>query len=182
MKIYTKTGDAGITSLLGGTRVPKHHLRIDSYGTIDELNAHIGLVMAYDIEASHQQTLKHIQNNLFVLGSLLAAEPGASKMELPVIAEADVEALEESIDKMNTMIPELKHFILPGGNAVIAYCHIARCVCRRAERKVVRLSEDSEVEKIIIVYLNRLSDYLFVLARCIGYEKQIPEQIWTTRV
>jgi cob(I)alamin adenosyltransferase len=182
MKIYTKTGDKGLTSLIGGTRVPKHHLRIESYGTVDELNAYIGLIADYELTAADKETLKQIQNCLFVIGSSLAADPERSQMTLPDLTDADVVLLEQEIDRMNGVLPELRHFILPGGNQTISACHIARCVCRRAERVTVHLAEESSVDEKIVVYLNRLSDYLFVLARMVGYTNQIPENKWVTRL
>ena len=182
MKIYTKTGDKGYTSLIGGTRVPKHHLRIESYGTVDELNSYIGMIRDQDIAAYDKQVLKEIQDRLFTIGSSLASDPERSKMIIPDLHEADIELLEKEIDNMNEQLPELRHFILPGGNNAISFCHIARCVCRRAERLAVHLSEESKVDEKVNVYLNRLSDYLFVLARKIGSEQNIAENQWIPRV
>jgi len=182
MKIYTKTGDKGYTSLIGGTRVPKHHLRIESYGTVDELNSYIGLIRDQDIDAHDKQILKEIQDRLFTIGSSLASDPERSKMVIPDLHDADIELLEKEMDAMNEKLPELRHFILPGGNNAISFCHIARCVCRRAERLVVNLSADSTVEEKVNIYLNRLSDYLFVLARKIGNEQNVPENQWIPRV
>jgi cob(I)alamin adenosyltransferase len=181
MKIYTKTGDKGFTSLIGGSRVPKYHLRIDSYGTVDELNAYMGLIADQQIAQGYKDVLKEIQNRLFTIGAMLAAEPGESRMQLPGLADADITLLEQEMDTMNALLPELKHFILPGGNNTISFCHVARCVCRRAERLVVQLAEESAVNEKIVVYLNRLSDYLFVLARKIGYDEQVPENKWQPR-
>ena len=182
MKIYTKTGDKGYTSLIGGTRVPKHHLRIESYGTVDELNSYIGLIRDQDIDAHDKQILKEIQDRLFTIGSSLASDPERSKMVIPDLHDADIELLEKEMDAMNEKLPELRHFILPGGNNAISFCHIARCVCRRAERLAVNLSAESTVEEKVNIYLNRLSDYLFVLARKIGNEQNIPENQWIPRV
>lgn len=182
MKIYTKTGDKGYTSLIGGTRVPKHHLRIESYGTVDELNSYIGLIRDQDIDAHDKQILKEIQDRLFTIGSSLASDPERSKMIIPDLHEADIELLEKEMDAMNEKLPELRHFILPGGNNAISFCHIARCVCRRAERLTVNLSAESTVEEKVNIYLNRLSDYLFVLARKIGNDQNIPENQWIPRV
>lgn len=182
MKIYTKTGDKGQTSLIGGTRVPKYHLRIESYGTVDELNSYVGLIMCQDIEAHHQQVLKEIQDRLFTVGASLAADPEKSKMKIPDLHETDIALLENEIDTMNTVLPELKHFVLPGGNTVVSYCHIARCVCRRAERLTVELAESSFVEPKVSIYLNRLSDYLFVLSRKLNFDFKIDENIWIPRV
>jgi cob(I)alamin adenosyltransferase len=182
MKIYTKTGDKGYTSLIGGTRVPKHHLRIESYGTVDELNSYIGLIRDQGIASHDQQVLKEIQDRLFTIGSSLASDPERSKMIIPDLHEADIELLEKEMDLMNEQLPELRHFILPGGNNAISFCHIARCVCRRAERLSVHLAEESTVDAKVNVYLNRLSDYLFTLARKIGNEQKVPENQWIPRV
>ena len=182
MKIYTKTGDKGYTSLIGGTRVPKHHLRIESYGTVDELNSYIGLIRDQDIAAHDKQMLKEIQDRLFTIGSSLASDPEKSKMVIPDLHEADIELLEKEMDAMNENLPQLRHFILPGGNNAISFCHIARCVCRRAERLSVHLSEQSQVEGKVNIYLNRLSDYLFTLARKIGNDNKISENQWIPRV
>jgi cob(I)alamin adenosyltransferase len=182
MKIYTKTGDKGYTSLIGGTRVPKHHLRIESYGTVDELNSCIGLIRDQAIATHDKQVLKEIQDRLFTIGSSLASDPEKSKMIIPDLHEADIELLEKEMDAMNEELPELRHFILPGGNNAISFCHIARCVCRRAERLSVHLSEESKVDEKVNIYLNRLSDYLFTLARKIGYADKIPENQWIPRV
>jgi cob(I)alamin adenosyltransferase len=182
MKIYTKTGDKGFTSLIGGTRVPKHHLRIESYGTIDELNSYIGLIRDQDIASNDKNFLKEIQDRLFTIGSSLAADPEKSKMVIPDLYAEDIEALEQEMDRINTQLPELKHFILPGGSTTVSYCHLARCVCRRAERLVVHLAEESAVDDKIIVYLNRLSDYLFTLARKIANDNKIPENQWIPRL
>jgi cob(I)alamin adenosyltransferase len=182
MKIYTKTGDKGFTSLIGGTRVPKHHLRIESYGTVDELNSYIGLIRDQEITGHDKQLLKEIQDRLFTIGSSLAADPEKSKMIIPDLHHADIELLEQEMDNMNKTLPELKHFILPGGSTVISYCHIARCVCRRAERLTVHLAEESTVDNKVIIYLNRLSDYLFTLGRKLGNEHNIPENQWIPRL
>lgn len=182
MKIYTKTGDKGYTSLIGGTRVPKHHLRIESYGTVDELNSYIGLIRDQDIAAHDKQMLKEVQDRLFTIGSSLASDPEKSKMIIPDLHEADIELLEKEMDAINEQLPELRHFILPGGNNAISFCHIARCVCRRAERLSVHLAEESRVDEKVNIYLNRLSDYLFTLARKIGNDNSIPENEWVPRV
>jgi cob(I)alamin adenosyltransferase len=182
MKIYTKTGDKGFTSLIGGTRVAKHHIRIESYGTVDELNSHIGLIGDQDIAAPDKQILKQIQDRLFTIGSSLASDPERSKMIIPDLHPADIEMLENEMDRMNEHLPELKHFILPGGSNAISYCHIARCVCRRAERITVHLAEESFVDEKVNIYLNRLSDYLFILARKIANDYKIPENKWIPRI
>ena len=182
MKIYTKTGDKGETSLIGGTRVPKHHMRIEAYGTIDELNSWIGLIRDQQINDHSVKDLLEIQDRLFTLGSLLAADPEKSRMKLPEIKNEDITFLEKQIDMMNEAIPELKSFILPGGHTTVSYCHIARCVCRRSERLVVQLNEVSPVDGKIIIYINRLSDYLFTLARFLGHEMHVEETPWNPRV
>lgn len=182
MKIYTKTGDKGYTSLIGGTRVPKHHLRIESYGTVDELNSYIGLIRDQEITQHDKDLLKEIQDRLFTIGSSLAADPEKSRMVIPDLHMEDIGLLEEEMDKINETLPELKHFILPGGNTTISYCHLARCVCRRAERLTVHLAEESVVDEKVNIYLNRLSDYLFTLARKIGNEQKIPENQWIPRI
>ena len=182
MKIYTKTGDKGQTSLIGGTRVPKYHVRIDSYGTVDELNSYIGLIMCQEIEAHHQTILKEIQDRLFTIGSSLASDPDRSKMKIPDLLESDITLLEIEMDAMNDVLPVLTHFILPGGNTVVSYCHLARCVCRRAERLTVQLAEESFVDSNITIYLNRLSDYLFVLARKLNSDKGTLENVWLPRM
>jgi len=181
MKIYTKTGDKGLTSLIGGTRVPKHHIRIESYGTVDELNSYIGLIADQDITWHDKEILKQIQDRLFTIGSSLAADPEKSKMVIPDLHQEDVELLEKEMDDMNLQLPELRHFILPGGSNTVSYCHIARCVCRRAERIVVHLAEESAVDEKVNIYLNRLSDYLFTLARKVGHENNVPENKWMPR-
>jgi cob(I)alamin adenosyltransferase len=182
MKIYTKTGDKGFTSLIGGTRVPKHHLRIESYGTVDELNSYVGLIRDQDIAVHDKQVLKEIQDRLFTIGSSLASDPEKSRMVIPDLHTTDIELLEKEMDLMNESLPELRHFILPGGNNAISFCHIARCVCRRAERLSVHLSEKDSVDEKVNIYLNRLSDYLFVLARKIGNEHKVAENQWIPRV
>ncbi|KQM69621.1 cob(I)yrinic acid a c-diamide adenosyltransferase [Pedobacter sp. Leaf216] len=182
MKIYTKTGDKGQTSLIGGTRVPKYHLRIEAYGTVDELNSYIGLIMCQDIELHDQQLLKEIQDRLFTVGASLAADPEKSKMKIPDLHDHDITLLENEMDLINETLPDLKHFVLPGGNTVVSYCHIARCVCRRAERLTVELAENSFVDEHVTVYLNRLSDYLFVLARKLTMYYKTEENIWIPRV
>ena len=182
MKIYTKTGDKGYTSLIGGTRVPKHHLRIESYGTVDELNSYIGLIRDQDISVYDKDLLKQIQDRLFTIGSSLAADPEKSRMVIPDLHPSDIELLEKEMDRMNETLPELRHFILPGGSNAISYCHIARCVCRRAERLSVHLAEESTVDGKVNIYLNRLSDYLFTLARMIGHQNKVPENQWIPRL
>lgn len=181
MKIYTKTGDKGDTSLLGGARVSKANLRIHAYGTIDELNAHIGLVRDQEINKDRVNLLHQVQNNLFSIGSILAAQPGKDIHYLPEIEKEDVLMLEKEIDGMNEKLPAMKNFILPGGHQAVSFCHIARCVCRRAEREIVNLGNQEPVQEIIIIYINRLSDYLFVLSRMMANELGIEEIIWKGR-
>jgi|SRR5690606_12220508 len=181
MKIYTKQGDKGQTSLIGGIRVPKFHLRIEAYGTVDELNAYIGLIASQKLRENIPVVLKEIQDRLFTIGASLAADPEKSKMKIPDLYIEDVELLEKEIDKMNEALPPLKHFILPGGDNSVSFCHLARCVCRRAERFTVQLAESSFVDEKVIIYLNRLSDYLFVLSRKVAFDNQIEEFIWVPR-
>ncbi|HYV91892.1 MAG TPA: cob(I)yrinic acid a,c-diamide adenosyltransferase [Chitinophagales bacterium] len=182
MKIYTRKGDNGTTQLIGGTRVPKHHLRIEAYGTIDELNSWMGLLRDSLNDEHPKLVLKEIQDRLFTIGSLLASDPESSRMKVPDLHEHDVELLEKEIDTMQEVLPELKTFVLPGGNAVNAMCHIARCVCRRSERLAVQLSEAEKAEPLILKYLNRLSDYLFVLARKISFDARSEELPWKPRL
>jgi cob(I)alamin adenosyltransferase len=182
MKIYTKNGDKGTTSLIGGTRVPKHSLRIESYGTVDELNSYVGLIRDQDIDKIYKTQLLEIQDRLFTIGSSLAADPEKSKMKLPDLIESDVQFLEDKMDEMDEQLPELKFFILPGGNTTVSYCHLARCVCRRAERITTNLDEHEFVAPIVMQYLNRLSDYLFVLGRKIAFDLGAEEQAWRPRI
>jgi len=178
-KIYTKTGDKGETSLLGGTRVPKYHDRIEAYGTLDELNSYIGLLRDQDIDIRHKEILLRIQDRLFTAESLLAADPAKEpEYALPKIHDEDILLLEREIDNMNIELPPLISFILPGGHAAVSHAHIARCICRRAERLTIRLSTSSPVDLIIIRYLNRLSDFLFVLARRLAKDLNATETIW----
>lgn len=182
-KIYTKTGDQGKTSLIGGTKVPKSHIRIDSYGTVDELNSYIGLISDYLTDDATRKLLKEIQDRLFTVGASLACDPEKEpRMRMPDLKEADVELLEQQIDAMNEVLPAMKHFILPGGHVAVSTAHIARCVCRRAERICVDMQQQEQyIEPLVIKYLNRLSDYLFVLARYIGHLMQVPEIPWVPR-
>lgn len=181
MKIYTKTGDDGTTGLIGGTRVSKDHVRIEAYGTVDELNSYIGLIRSQDIAKNIKVKLADIQDRLFTIGASLASDPEKSKMKIPDLFETDIEFLEKEMDEMNEVLPELKNFILPGGNTTTSYCHLARCVCRRAERLVIHLSRESNVDKLVIKYLNRLSDYLFVLSRKLSADSKSEEFIWNPR-
>lgn len=184
IKIYTKTGDAGKTALIGGTKVPKSHIRIETYGTIDELNSYIGLVSDYASENHTKIILKEIQDRLFTIGSALATDPDKEPiMKLPDLKEEDIELLEKEIDRMNDILPKMKFFILPGGHVAISTTHIARCVCRRAERNCVAMQEQEMfISPIIIKYINRLSDYLFMLARYTGHLLNVEEIAWKARV
>ena len=181
MKIYTKTGDQGITSLLGGVRVPKSDLRIDAYGTVDELNSYMGLLRDQEVNAQRADFLKEIQDRLFTLGADLATVPGKDKVKKPDLHAEDILLLEEEMDRMDASLPTLKAFILPGGHTAVSFCHLARTVCRRTERIVVELASYEEVNGLVIQYLNRLSDYLFVLGRKMAQELQVEEVTWTPR-
>jgi cob(I)alamin adenosyltransferase len=183
-KIYTKTGDKGFTSLIGGTRVSKDNIRIESYGTIDELNSYIGMVSDSAADETVTEWLREIQDRLFTIGSVLAtSQEKEVKMKLPDLHNEDVVALEKLIDKMNEDLPEMRSFILPGGNLASSTAHVARCVCRRAERLCVHMqSQEEHVPELILIYLNRLSDFLFVLARYIGHINGAQEIPWRARV
>ena len=181
-KIYTKTGDKGLTSLIGGTRLPKHHIRIEAYGTVDELNSNIGLIRDVITDKETIDLLINIQDRLFTIGSHLAADPVKNKMQLPPVFEEDIIILEKAIDKINEVVPEMKSFVLPGGHIHVSYCHIARCVCRRAERAVLRLSENETVDQIHYKYLNRLSDYLFMLSRLLTHNYNATEIAWKPKL
>ena len=188
MKIYTKTGDGGTTALFGGTRVPKDHIRIDSYGTVDELNSYIGLIRDQEMAVHYKEILIEIQDRLFTVGAILATPPekevlknGQSRLKNLGILETDILLLENEIDSMETALPPMTHFVLPGGHTTVSYCHIARCVCRRAERLAVHLDHQEPVEQLTIQYLNRLSDYLFVLARKLTFDLNAEEVKWIPR-
>lgn len=176
-KIYTKTGDSGETALFGGKRLPKDHLRIEAYGTVDELNAHIGVIKDFSSEETTTALLLAIQHQLFTIGSHLACDP-EKQMKLPEISMQSIVDLEVEIDRLTSELPELKHFVLPGGHLSNSFCHVARCVCRRAERAVVALSHSEPVEPILIQYLNRLSDYLFTLCRAFSQWNDVEEVKW----
>jgi cob(I)alamin adenosyltransferase len=182
MKIYTRKGDKGETSLIGGTRVSKAHIRLEAYGNVDELNAHLGVVRSALKDMPELEAyLAIIQDSLFIMGSLLAADPDKSRMQLPELTASDIGEMELQIDAMNEDLAPLKAFILPAGSPEVSGCHVARTVCRRTERAVVRLSEVAAVDPVILEYLNRLSDFLFVLARRIGKESGIAEVEWQPR-
>jgi len=178
LKIYTKRGDKGKTSLIGGTRVPKYDDRIEAYGTVDELNSFIGLLRDQSLNKYYKNVLIEIQNNLLITSAHLASDKPESIANLPGISEEDITYLENEIDKMNKELPVLKSFILPGGHTTISYCHIARAICRRAERLTIKLSKKYIIEKILVKYLNRLSDYLFVLARKLSKDLNVEETLW----
>ena len=185
MKIYTKTGDTGTTALFGGSRVPKHNIRIESYGTVDELNSYIGMIRSEKIDQHSINILIQIQNRLFTVGSTLATDPkravlksGKERLKIEKVNENHITLLENEMDKMNDTLPDLTHFILPGGNTAVSYCHIARTVCRRAERRVTLLNEQEPIDSLVLKYLNRLSDYLFVLARKLSNDFNVEEIQW----
>lgn len=179
-KIYTKTGDKGETSLFGGKRLSKSHLRIDAYGTVDELNAHVGLVRDTCEQDDVSALLKSVQDRLFDVGANLAVD-SEKKLQVPNIQEVDIQNLENAMDAMDTELPPLRNFILPGGHVTVSYCHLARTVCRRAERQVVALSLEEEVDEILVRYLNRLSDYFFILGRYMAKTLAVEEVSWSKR-
>ncbi|MDT7829837.1 cob(I)yrinic acid a,c-diamide adenosyltransferase [Pricia sp. S334] len=185
MKIYTKTGDDGTTGLIGGTRVKKHHIRIESYGSVDELNSWLGLVRDQNIDVHFKDILKRIQKKLFTIGAILATDPdkvvlknGKKRLDIPEIDEAAIQFLEDEIDDMEASLPQMNHFILPGGHPSVSYCHIARTVCRRAERMCTLLHGNAPFDARVLIYLNRLSDYMFVLARKLTQNLQAEEIEW----
>jgi cob(I)alamin adenosyltransferase len=182
MKIYTKTGDKGTTSLFGGKRVSKADLRIETYGTVDELNSWMGVLRDQPVNTSRLTTLVEIQDRLFTIGSILATEPGNTKVKIPVLQETDVTFLEHEIDKMDGQLEPMRFFVLPGGHQSVSFCHVARTVCRRAERLTIALNEQEPVAEIVVKYLNRLSDYLFVLSRMMTHELNAPETPWKPRM
>jgi len=179
MKIYTRTGDDGTTGLIGGTRVKKYNIRLESYGTIDELNSYMGYIRSMQADKVVDNVLETIQNKLFVIGANLATEESITliKKRLPCKKD-DIELLEREMDRMNESLPELRNFILPGGSQVSSVCHVARTVCRRAERRIVELADSHDVDDILIKYVNRLSDYLFVLSRYLNMAQKSPEILW----
>lgn len=181
MKIYTKTGDKGTTSLLGGTRVSKGHERIEAYGTIDELNSWVGMLKDQEVNQKRAPLLKSVQDLLFTIGATLATEPDNTKVKRPDVLPEDITVLEEAMDAMDAELPALKNFVLPGGHPSVSVAHLARTVCRRAEREVIRLNEHNEVDALVIQYLNRLSDYFFVLGRMMTQELGVVEVVWAPR-
>ena len=185
MKIYTKTGDKGTTALFGGTRVPKHHIRIESYGTVDELNSQMGLLRDQQIDEHTVNIILEIQDRLFTIGSILATDPekaklksGEERLNIDKISDRDIELLEQEMDVMNEQLPPMTHFVLPGGHQTVSFCHIARCVCRRAERLATALHDLEPFDEKVLRYLNRLSDYLFVLARKLSKDLHAREIQW----
>lgn len=185
MKIYTKTGDNGTTALFGGTRVAKHHIRIESYGTIDELNSWLGLIRDQEIDVHSKKILALVQDKLFTVGAILATDPekailksGKERLNIPKIEADDIELLEKEMDAMEAKLPQMTHFILPGGHTTVSYCHIARTVCRRAERMASLLNENEPFDVRVLMYVNRLSDYLFVLARKLSLDLKAEEIKW----
>lgn len=183
MKIYTKTGDKGFTSLIGGTRVPKSSHRIDTYGTVDELNSWIGLLRDQEVNTSRRDLLKEIQDRLFTMGSALATDPAATQSKpLPPLLPADITLLERAMDEMDAQLPPLREFVLPGGHQAVSFCHVARTVCRRAERLTIALHAEAPVEELVLIYLNRLSDFLFVLSRAMAQELGAEQVNWKPRL
>jgi len=182
MKIYTKTGDQGTTSLFGGKRVSKADLRIDTYGTVDELNSYIGLLRDQAVNQPRLNDLLEVQDRLFTIGSILATEPGNQKVKIPHISESDIEFLEQRMDEMDAKLPPMRFFVLPGGHQSVSFCHLARTVCRRAERLTIALNSQDPVDPLVIKYLNRLSDYIFVLSRMMSQELNISESPWKPRM
>ncbi len=181
--IYTRTGDGGTTSLVGGTRVPKTHLRLEAYGTIDELNAHLGLLLTTLTDETDPTLLQQVQHDLFTVGAALATETtGASPHPAPTLPEVCIRELEQAIDTIDALLPPWRGFVLPGGCPAAAQCHVCRTVCRRAERCILRLAEEGiTLDTILLQYINRLSDYLFVLARKINLAQGGHEKIWQKR-
>ena len=179
MQIYTRTGDDGTTGLIGGTRVKKYNIRLEAYGTIDELNSYLGVVRSMQTDEHADTVLERVQHKLFVIGANLASDESVMsiKTQLPC-GEADITMLEQEMDQLFTVLPELNRFILPGGCMASSFCHVARTVCRRAERLIVELADQAEVDVNLIKYINRLSDYLFVLSRKVSMDQKAPEIVW----
>jgi cob(I)alamin adenosyltransferase len=182
MKIYTKTGDQGTTSLFGGKRVSKADLRIETYGTIDELNSWLGVLRDQKVNQKRNASLIEIQDRLFTIGSILATEPGNTKVKIPSLNESDVQFLEKEIDAMDSVLEPMRFFVLPGGHQSVSFCHVARTVCRRGERLVIELNSHETVDSLVIKYLNRLSDYIFVLSRMMTSELGVVETPWKPRM
>lgn len=182
MKIYTKTGDSGTTALFGGQRVSKAHLRIDTYGTVDELNAYIGLLRDQEVNHKRKDVLVEVQDRLFTVGAILSTEPGNTKVKVPALSEEDINLLEKEIDAMDAELPPMRFFVLPGGHQSVSFCHVARTVCRRAERLAVALNDQEPVDPLVIKYINRLSDFLFELSRKMSHELNAEETAWKPRM
>lgn len=179
MKIYTKTGDKGMTSLIGGKRVPKNSVRLESYGTVDELNSYLGMIRSFSLDKVVTDELIQIQSRLFDVGGHLATDPEDQPLKMQLgVKGSDIEILEKAIDRMDAEVPPMKYFVLPGGNQQISFCHIARTVCRRAERRILDLTVEAEVDDLVIKYINRLSDYLFILSRKIATDAAVEEIRW----
>ncbi|HEY9006786.1 cob(I)yrinic acid a,c-diamide adenosyltransferase [Ohtaekwangia sp.] len=182
MKIYTKTGDKGTTALFGGKRVSKADLRIETYGTVDELNAWIGMVRDQEVNQKRKDILVEIQDRLFTIGSILATEPGNTKVKIPALSSEDTVFLEKQIDALDAELPPMRFFVLPGGHPSVSSCHVARTVCRRSERLIIALQQHEEVPAEVIQYMNRLSDYLFILSRKMSQELNAEETPWKARM
>lgn len=182
MKVYTKTGDKGDTALFGGKRISKGELRIECYGTVDELNSYVGLLRDQEVNKKRNDVLVEIQDRLFTIGSILATEPGNTKVKIPALSENDITYLEQQIDAMESELSPMKSFVLPGGHPSVSFGHITRTVCRRTERITIRLSQVEEVAPLVITYLNRLSDYFFVLCRKMTKELDAKETPWQARM
>lgn len=179
MKIYTKTGDKGMTSLIGGKRVAKNSARLESYGTIDELNSYLGMIRSLTGDEQTTGELVEIQSRLFDVGGNLATDPENADIKVKLgIRDSDIRLLEEAIDRMDAEVPPMKYFVLPGGDQLSSFCHIARTVCRRAERRILDLAEEAQVDELVLKYVNRLSDYLFILSRKMAYDSGIEERKW----
>lgn len=183
MQIYTRTGDDGTTGLIGGSRVKKYNIRLEAYGTIDEMNSYIGVIRSLQTDEHADSVLEKIQNKLFVIGANLASDESAGliKKQLSCI-EDDIVMLEKEMDLLFTVLPQLNNFILPGGCLASSFCHVARTVCRRAERRIVELSDKTEVDTNLIKFINRLSDYLFVLSRKVSMDQKAPEILWSPEI
>ena len=182
MKIYTRTGDKGTTSLKGGKRVPKYHKRIEANGNVDELISYMGLIRSQDIDESDKETIIKIQDRLMTYAAILGTDYDTPDIKTPELKEEDIQMLETEIDKMEKKLTSLDTFILPGGHIVVSFCHIARTICRRAERRIVELSSKSDIPEFIIKYFNRLSDYLYVLARKFSVDFKVNEIQWTGKL
>lgn len=179
MRIYTKTGDKGQTSLIGGTRVPKNSVRLEAYGTVDELNSYLGMIRAFDIGRQLTEELVEVQTILFSVGGNLATDTSVKDLKVRlVVKEEDIALLENAIDRMDAELPPLRNFVLPGGHQAVSFCHISRTVCRRAERRILDMSEEYEIDRLVLKYINRLSDYLFVLSRKVAQDFGVEELKW----